>query len=260
MNTADYFDIPPLPRSGGDPNLRRPNSGNSNHSPSNNNRTAYPPSMYSGNEGYREPRVNGPNQPQHQSPSQPSPNNPQRRHRNASPMDPRGTNLRDMFASFDKNRSGYLSETELANNLYNEDGTRFARDTTRLMFRMFDLDRNGKINFDEFVELWRYLCEWKGIFQRMDTDESRKVTFPEFRRAVESFGYNLGPNVIKSLFSIYANSFDARNQPAMPFDMFVQAFVRLRNVTESFKRFDTDRDGYITLGFEQYLLEVSYLQ
>lgn len=165
-----------------------------------------------------------------------------------------------MFNAFDKNKSGYLSEGELAAGLYNDDGTRFARDTTRLMFRMFDLNRSGKINFDEFVELWRYLCEWKGIFQRMDVDESRKVIFSEFRRAVESFGYNLGPNVIKSMFSAYASSVDMRNQPAMSFDMFVQAFVRLRNITESFKRFDTDRDGFVTMGFEQYLLEVTYLQ
>jgi hypothetical protein len=50
----------------------------------------------------------------------------------------------------------------------------------------------------------------------------------------------------------------------MSFDMFVQSMVTVKTLTEVFKKYasaieiandslDTDRDGFITIGFEQFL-------
>lgn len=39
----------------------------------------------------------------------------------------------------------------------------------------------------------------------------------------------------------------------MSFDLFVQACISLRRMTEVFKRYDDDRDGYITVSFEEFL-------
>jgi len=46
--------------------------------------------------------------------------------------------------------SGQLSERELQRALVNGDWTAFDPHTVRMMIRMFDTDRNGSINFDEF--------------------------------------------------------------------------------------------------------------
>lgn len=39
----------------------------------------------------------------------------------------------------------------------------------------------------------------------------------------------------------------------MSFDLFVQSCIVLKRMTDVFKKYDEDRDGYITLGFEEFL-------
>lgn len=39
----------------------------------------------------------------------------------------------------------------------------------------------------------------------------------------------------------------------MSFDLFVQSCIVLKRMTDVFKRYDDDRDGYITLSFEEFL-------
>ena len=46
----------------------------------------------------------------------------------------------------------------------------------------------------------------------------------------------------------------------MSFDLFVQACVSLKRLTDTFKKYDDDRDGYITLSFEEFLLECFMLR
>jgi len=42
-------------------------------------------------------------------------------------------------------------------------------------------------------------------------------------------------------------------QNAISFDLFVQSCISLKRMTEVFKRYDDDRDGFITLSFEEFL-------
>ena len=39
----------------------------------------------------------------------------------------------------------------------------------------------------------------------------------------------------------------------MSFDLFVQSCISLKRMTDVFKGYDDDRDGYITLSFEEFL-------
>ena len=39
----------------------------------------------------------------------------------------------------------------------------------------------------------------------------------------------------------------------MSFDMFVQSCIILKRMTDVFKKYDDDRDGFITLSFEEFL-------
>lgn len=39
----------------------------------------------------------------------------------------------------------------------------------------------------------------------------------------------------------------------MTFDLFVQSCIILKRMTDVFKKYDEDRDGYITLSFEEFL-------
>ena len=55
-----------------------------------------------------------------------------------------------LFKAVDKNGSGQLSENELRAALVNGDYSNFDPHTVRMMIRMFDVDKNGMIGFDEF--------------------------------------------------------------------------------------------------------------
>ena len=48
-------------------------------------------------------------------------------------------------------------------------------------------------------------------------------------------------------------TYDKSGQGKMSFDLFVQSCIVLKRMTDVFKKYDEDRDGYITLSFEEFL-------
>lgn len=170
---------------------------------------------------------------------------------------PRDQNDRDglwsLFMQVDKDRSGQLSENELRRALVNGDYTAFDPHTVKMMIRMFDTDRSGTVNFDEFCGLWGFLSAWRGLFDRFDTDRSGMISLQEFTDALVAFGYRLSPQFVQLLFNTYAKNTRGRGddlkgrEKGLSFDLFVQACISLKRMTDVFKRYDDDRDGYITL-------------
>lgn len=170
---------------------------------------------------------------------------------------PKDQNDRDalwpLFLQVDKDRSGQLSEEELRRALVNGDYTAFDPHTVKMMIRMFDTDRSGMINFDEFCGLWGFLASWRGLFDRFDVDRSGNISFREFEDALVAFGYRLSPQFTQLLFGTYAKMHsrgrgdEGVRERVLSFDLFVQACISLKRMTDVFKKYDTDRDGYITL-------------
>lgn len=148
--------------------------------------------------------------------------------------------------------TGQLSERELSAALVNGDWTAFDIQTVRMMIRMFDSDRNGTINFEEFCGLWSFLASWRTLFDRFDVDRSGNISLAEFTNALIAFRYRLSPHFVELLFRTY----DKRNEGVMSFDLFVQSCISLKRMTDVFKKYDDDRDGYITLSFEDFLSEI----
>ncbi|CAI7589907.1 unnamed protein product [Penicillium palitans] len=172
-----------------------------------------------------------------------------------------------LFRAANASHSGALTEGELGSALVNGDYTSFHPRTVRLMIRMFDRDGSGTINFDEFVSLWRYLAAWRELFDRFDEDRSGRVSQPEFEKALVAFGYRLSGKFISIIFGVFESKgkqmSNAPKDPrltGMSFDLFVQACISLKRMTDVFKRYDDDRDGYITLSFEEALTEILLLQ
>lgn len=129
-----------------------------------------------------------------------------------------------------------------------------------MMIRMFDRDGNGSINFDEFVSLWKYLAAWRELFDRFDEDRSGRISLKEFENALVAFGYRLTTKFVTVLFRAFESKAKQVNGPSrgpnqhgMSFDLFVQACISLKRMTDVFKRYDEDRDGYITVSFEEFL-------
>ena len=40
---------------------------------------------------------------------------------------------------------------------------------------MFDRDNSGGIEFDEFLALWKYICDWERTFRSYDKDNSGAI-------------------------------------------------------------------------------------
>lgn len=53
--------------------------------------------------------------------------------------------------------------------------TAFNPETIRLMIGMFDKDRTGTINFQEFGALWKYVQDWQTTFRSYDKDNSGSI-------------------------------------------------------------------------------------
>ncbi|CAL8575254.1 hypothetical protein XPA_001189 [Xanthoria parietina] len=174
-----------------------------------------------------------------------------------TPAPPNAGNNQDaslfpLFKAVDKTGTGQLTEKELRAALVNGDFTSFDPHTVKMMIRMFDLDKSGTIGFDEFCGLWGFLAAWRSLFDRFDEDRSGYISYEEYANALVAFGYRLSPAFVTLLYRTYEKKGDNR----MSFDLFVQSCIVLKRMTDVFKKYDDDRDGYITLSFEEFLTEV----
>ena len=59
--------------------------------------------------------------------------------------------------------------------------TPFNPETVRLMIGMFDRDRTGTINFQEFGALWKYVNDWQTTFKSYDRDNSGSIDKNELK-------------------------------------------------------------------------------
>lgn len=180
--------------------------------------------------------------------------NPRPAHAAAAPNDPNF--LWQVFQSVDKDRSGQITMHELGQALSNGTWTPFNPETIRLMIGMFDRDGSGGINFQEFQGLWKYVTDWQNCFRSFDRDNSGSIDRNEMKAALTTFGYRLSDQFV----DILIRKFDRQGRGCVAFDDFIQCCVVLHTLTASFRQFDTDQDGWITIGFEQFLTLVFNLK
>ena len=55
---------------------------------------------------------------------------------------------------------------------------------------MFDRNNSSQINFDDFINLWKYIIDWQNCFRSFDVDKSGFIDNKEFKQALTTFGKN----------------------------------------------------------------------
>jgi len=158
--------------------------------------------------------------------------------------------LRTVFTRVDADRSGQISSNELQGALSNGTWKPFNPETVRLMIGMFDTDKSGTVNFNEFCQLWRYVTDWLNCFRSFDRDNSGNIDRNELKQALTTFGYRLSDN----FFGILMRRYDRDGH--ITFDDFIQLCVQLQTLTNAFRQHDTDMDGWINISYEQFLTMV----
>jgi len=72
-----------------------------------------------------------------------------------------------------------------------------------MMIDMFDRDKSGQINMQEFGALFAYINQWKGLFESIDRDRSGFIEQGEFSEALTKMGYRFSPTFVQNLLGKY---------------------------------------------------------
>ncbi|XP_028282389.1 sorcin-like [Parambassis ranga] len=123
----------------------------------------------------------------------------------------------------------------------------FSLETCILMISMLDRDMSGTMGFNEFKELSQVLNAWRMTFASFDRDHSGTVEGPELQQAIASMGYHLSPQAMNCIMKRYSNGGRIR------FDDFISCCVRLRALTDQFRRRDTSQTGNATFQYDDFI-------
>uniref|UniRef100_A0A2I3LF62 Sorcin n=1 Tax=Papio anubis TaxID=9555 RepID=A0A2I3LF62_PAPAN len=125
--------------------------------------------------------------------------------------------------------------------------TAFNLETCRLMVSMLDRDMSGKMGFNEFKELWAVLNGWRQHFISFDTDRSGTVDPQELQKALTTMGFRLSPQAVNSIAKRYSTN------GKITFDDYIACCVKLRALTDSFRRRDTAQQGVVNFPYDDFI-------
>lgn len=114
---------------------------------------------------------------------------------------------------------------------------------------IFDRDNNGTIDVKEFQQLWTYINQWKGVFDRYDRDRSGNIDVNELYTAYNEMGFR----VTQAFCQLVVTRFDRLAKKSLKFDDFIQSCVMLRSLTDAFKTRDTNLNGIIQVSYEDFM-------
>ena len=135
----------------------------------------------------------------------------------------------EVFKSLDENSDGVLTMEEIQKGLeICNFGDKFKNDDIIKMFNDMDVDKNGLINFTEFISAMmdyekyvkkEHLLE---CFNNYDIDKSGKISFDEFCDMIQPGS----PEEKEELFALY-KKFDTDGDGEIDFNEFVEGFKKM---------------------------------
>ncbi|KAM9500189.1 calpain-1 catalytic subunit isoform 1-T2 [Clarias gariepinus] len=124
----------------------------------------------------------------------------------------------------------------------------FTLEACRSMINLMDTDGSGKLGLTEFHVLWEKIRNYLEVFRKFDIDKSGAMSSYEMRMALESAGFKLDNRIFQLIILRYTEQ-----DLNVDFDNFVTCLVRLETMFKTFYSLDTDKDGFISLNFQQWL-------
>lgn len=154
------------------------------------------------------------------------------------------------FQTVDSDGSGYISLKELKQALLNSNWSAFNDETCLMMINMFDKTKSGRIDLFGFSALWKFIQQWRALFQQYDRDRSGCINPAEFHQALSQMGYSLSPQFVQTLMTRY---YQRSANPGVQLDRFIQICTQLQSMTEAFREKDTTMSGNVRLSYEDFL-------
>nr|XP_046237994.1 grancalcin isoform X2 [Scatophagus argus] len=125
----------------------------------------------------------------------------------------------------------------------------FSLETCRIMIAMLDRDYTGKMGFNEFKELFTALNGWKQNFMMFDQDRSGTVEPHEMSQAISAMGYRVSPQALNTIIKRYNKG------GRIFFDDYVACCVKLRALTDNFRRRDTMQQGSVNFQYDDHAFQ-----
>ncbi|EGW07198.1 Sorcin, partial [Cricetulus griseus] len=113
---------------------------------------------------------------------------------------------------------------------------------------MLQRDMSGTMGFNEFKELWAVLNGWRQHFISFDSDRSGTVDPQELQKALTTMGFRLNPQTVNSIAKRYSTS------GKITFDDYIACCVKLRALTDSFRRRDSAQQGMVNFSYDDVSL------
>lgn len=149
----------------------------------------------------------------------------------------------------DKDRSGKINAEELQIALVNGKGQNFSDQACTLMISMFDQDRSGTIDVVEFEKLFNYVNQWLNCFKAYDRDQSGAIEEAELMQALTQMGFRFSQQFVQFLIAVNDN----KAHKEISVDQFIVLCVKIQRFTDAFRQRDTQQQGVITIGYEDFL-------
>jgi len=136
----------------------------------------------------------------------------------------------------------------------------FSIDLCRSMVAMKDADLSGKLDFDDFQNLWSDLQLCQRAFRTLDADGDGYFNSYEFRYILSKIGTALGHKgmrISNSTFNAIVRRYGDR-EGHVHFDDFVASVIKLKTLFKTFREKDTNSDGNVTFGMDEFIQMTMY--
>lgn len=106
---------------------------------------------------------------------------------------------------------------------------------------------SGTLGFNEFKELWAVVNGWKQHFVNFDSDRSGAVDRQELEKALANMGFRLSPQAVTAITRRYST------HGKITFDDYIACCVKLRALTECFRRRDASQQGFVNFQYDDFI-------
>lgn len=176
--------------------------------------------------------------------------------------------LLTLFHIFDPDRKGYVTKDQMRTVL-KKLGLNFTEQQINLMMEVADKAGDGRINYEEFVQLNRSglytnqpkertpslsafisaveFDKYREAFRLFDIDNTKKISVGELKHVLENLGFKTSSGDLEKRIK----EIDRRRNGVINFDEFVEFVVTTKHNSEdlemwtTFKMFDIEGNGFI---------------
>ncbi|KAG0457000.1 hypothetical protein HPP92_021837 [Vanilla planifolia] len=155
--------------------------------------------------------------------------------------------LKEWFNRVDSNNIGSINASQLKSALA-VGNLEFPLSVVQQMIRMYDFDRNGTMDFEEFVALNKFLLKVQDAFAELERDRGF-LTPDDIYQGLEKLGFSLD----LPAFLTVCESFDPTKMGNIRLDAFISLCIFVQSARNLFNSFDTAKQGRVSLDFNQFV-------